>query len=170
MTTDYDIDILNDLIVTTIDSVDGYRKAGADAETNRFQAMFMSRATERDGVVTQLQNQVRALGGTPADDGSLSAGAHRLFMGLREIVSGRDDDAIIAEVEHGEDNIKAKFEQALNDKDVSVETIQVISKCFTSVKSGHDQMRDLKHNSHGTHPAAGDVAETMPMPIINPGM
>ncbi len=170
MTTDYDINTLNDLIVTTIDSSDGYRKAGEDAEANRFQAIFMSRANERDDVTAQLQNQVLALGGTPADSGSLTAGAHRFFMGLREIVSAHDDEAIIAEVERGEDYIKQKFEDALSDKDVSVDTIEVIRKCFTSVKSGHDQMRDLKHSTDGTYSATDAFTETTPMSSLNPRM
>ena len=49
-------------------------------------------------------------------------------------------------VETGEDFIKAKFEKALEDSAVSATTKEAIRRAYTSVKSGHDQMRDLKHS------------------------
>jgi uncharacterized protein (TIGR02284 family) len=64
---------------------------------------------------------------------------------LRDAVTGTDDKAVVAEVERGEDHIKAKFESALEDANLGTETRAVISQCYDSVKSGHDQMRDLKH-------------------------
>lgn len=139
------IALVNDLIVTTIDSVDGYREAGEDADSGQFRSLFFDRANERQEVADRLQQYVRGLGGTPADEGSLTAGAHRAFMNLRDAVTGADDKAIIAEVERGEDHIKAKFETALADADIDSDARTVISECFQSVKSGHDQMRDLKH-------------------------
>jgi uncharacterized protein (TIGR02284 family) len=61
-------------------------------------------------------------------------------------VMGNDDKAIVSEVERGEDVIKAKYEAALEDKDLSPSTRGLITDCYTSVKQGHDQMRDLKHS------------------------
>ena len=143
--TDNDISRLNGLITTTIDSVDGYREAASDASSSTFRSIFMDRANERDGVVSELQAEVRNLGGTPDDSGSALAGAHRMFTNLREAIAGGDDKAIIAEVERGEDHIKAKYEAALADSDLSPNTVTLVQRCYQSVKEGHDQMRDLKH-------------------------
>lgn len=142
---EYDIKILNGLIATTIDSVNGYREALEDAEGQNFRSIFADRANEREAVVTELRARVSALGGNPEDDGTLAAGAHRLFMNIKDSLTGSDDTAIIAEVERGEDHIKAKYEAALADQDLSPETAAVVRTAFTSVKAGHDQMRDLKH-------------------------
>ncbi len=141
----YDVDTLNSLIKTTIDSVDGYRGAAEDVDNSQFQSMFFDRANERDGVVNELQTYVRSLGGDPVDSGSMVAGAHRVFMNIRDAVTGRDDTAVIAEVERGEDFIKEKYENALSDQDLSTAAKAHVSKCYESVKAGHDQMRDLKH-------------------------
>ena len=142
---DKDIGCLNGLITTTIDSVDGYREAATDASNASFRTIFLDRANERQGVVSELQTEVRNLGGSPDDSGSALAGAHRMFLNLREAIAGGDDKAIIAEVERGEDHIKAKYEAALTDADLSPETVSTIQRCYRSVKEGHDQMRDLKH-------------------------
>lgn len=141
----HEIETVNDLIKTTIDSVDGYRTAAEDADSRQFQSIFFERANERQQVADELRQHVRSLGGDPQDDGSILAGAHRTFLNLRDAVTGSDDEAVIAEVERGEDHIKAKFEAALEDSNLGTETRTLISQCYESVKSGHDQMRDLKH-------------------------
>lgn len=68
-------------------------------------------------------------------------------MNLRETVMGGNDDSLIAEVERGEDHIKAKFEAALADARLSQDTLVVIERGYAPVRAGHDQMRDLKHGT-----------------------
>lgn len=141
---DHDIDTVNGLIKTTIDSIDGYRAAAKDADSSQFQSMFFDRANERETVANKLQQYVQQNGGTPTDSGSVAAGAHRAFMNLKDAVTGSDDKAVIEEVERGEDHIKEKFESAITDHDVSAEARDLISQCYQSVLAGHDQMRNLK--------------------------
>ncbi|OQW71317.1 MAG: hypothetical protein BVN33_15300 [Proteobacteria bacterium ST_bin13] len=144
--TSYDIRTLNGLIATTIDSVDGYTQAAKDADNSRFAAMFTSRASERRQVASTLQAEVSKLGGDPEDDGTILASANRTFADLKAAVTGKDDKAIVNQVERGEDHIKAKFENALADQEVGAETRSAIGAAWQSVKAGHDEMRDLKHS------------------------
>jgi uncharacterized protein (TIGR02284 family) len=136
---------LNDLIKVTIDSADGYRKAAEAADNHAFRTIFMERASERDAIVADMQQYVRAQGETPEDDGSMVAGLHRIFLNLRDVVTGSDDKAIVAEVERGEDYIKARYEKARADGDLSADVRALIDTAYVKVKAGHDQMRDLKH-------------------------
>jgi uncharacterized protein (TIGR02284 family) len=144
-TNDHDVKILNGLIETTIDSAEGYQEAAKDADNSRFTAMFHSRGSERHQVASK--QQVVALGGKPEDSGTVLASAHRVFVNLRHSLS-KGDTAVVDEVERGEDHIKAKFEDALKDNDVTAPTKQVITDAYASVRQGHDQMRDLKHALH----------------------
>ena len=144
--TSHDIRTLNGLIATTIDSVDGYRTSANDVENPRFAELFTARASERSSVAEQLRGEVTRLGGNPEDDGTILAAGHRAFVNLKSAVTGRDDQAIINEVERGEDHIKAKFEDALKDDSLSPESRSLVQAAYGSVKSGHDEMRDLKHN------------------------
>lgn len=142
---DHDISTLNSLIATTIDSVDGYTEAAKGSQSGRFGALFTSRASERRQVASRLQQEVTRLGGKPEDDGTALAGAHRVFLNLKSMVTGQDEKAIINEVEAGEDHIKAKFEDAIRDTEVSPAVRAIIEEAYVSVKDGHDEMRDLKH-------------------------
>jgi len=96
--------------------------------------------------VSNLQAQVRALGGNPEDDGTVLAGAHRVFLDLKAKITGQDDKAIINEVERGEDYLKAKYESALSDTDLSPATKAIIQTANQSVRQGHDEMSALKHS------------------------
>lgn len=145
-----DISVLNTLIATTLDSVDGYRKAAEDADSSRFTDVFARRANEREAVVRDLQAKVQELGGNPEDDGSVLAAAHRTFLSIKDAITGKDDQAIINEVERGEDYIKGKYELALQEMDLSVPVKQVIQTAFQSVRAGHDEMSALKHSMPGT--------------------
>ncbi|MFM7027865.1 MAG: PA2169 family four-helix-bundle protein [Chakrabartia sp.] len=150
MHNDHDIRVLNSLVMTTIDSVNGYREAATNSSNEQFRSIFAARADEREEIVRDLQAHVRELGGTPEDDGSALAGAHRFMLDVRDALTGRDDQAVIAEVERGEDHIKRKYEAALEDTDVSPHVRDLVQRSFRSVKEGHDQMRDLKHGVSGT--------------------
>lgn len=145
----HDIRVLNDLIETTIDSADGYAEAARESRSPRFSVTFHERASERRLVATRLQKKVEELGGTPEDDGSVLASAHRMFTNLRR--SLHDETAVIDEVERGEEHIKHKFEDALDDEDVTAPTHALIAEALRSVTAGHEQMRYLKRAAHRTH-------------------
>ena len=140
-----DTTTLNTLIATLIDSIDGYQKAAADTTNTRFAEMFNARARERQQVLTKLQAAVARLGGNPEDDGTTAGAAHRGWINLKEAVLGRDDEAIVKEVERGEDYLKEKFEAALRHTDLPAEARAAVDEAWTSVKAGHDEMSALKH-------------------------
>lgn len=145
----HDISVLNSLIETTIDSVDGYRRSAQEATNSRFSSAFLERANEREQIVSKLRERVRALGGNPEDDGSVLAAAHRAFLSLREKVTGADDEAVIAEVDHGESYLNGKWETALQDGGLSAETRSLVQQCYTSVREGRDTFRRL-HEDMGS--------------------
>ena len=140
-----EISTLNTLTATLIDSITGYEDAAANSDAGRFREMFRERATERQSCVEDLRAEVRRLGGNPEDDGSFMGKTHQRFLDLKAALTGRDEKAIINEVERGEDYIKAKFEAALNDGPLDGDSRAIVERCFQSVREGHDQMSQLKH-------------------------
>ena len=140
-----EISTLNTLIATTIDSITGYENSAKDVDSERFREMFRQRADERQRVVEELRSEVRRVGGNPEDDGSFMGKTHQRFEDLKAAITGGDDKSIINEVERGEDYLKEKFETALNSDALSGDSRSVVERCYQSVRSGHDQMSQLKH-------------------------
>ncbi len=141
---DHQIKILNGLIEATLDSAHGYRDAADGARNPNFKSLFQQRSEARDLMTTDLQKEVRVLGGQPEDDGTMLASAHRMFLNLKNIVSGTDQ-SIVSEVEAGEDHIKARFEDALQKQNLSALVKIKVNAAYTAIKSDHDRMSDLKH-------------------------
>jgi uncharacterized protein (TIGR02284 family) len=141
-----DVSVLNPLIATLIDSVEGYQKSAGDIDNSALADKFNARARERQSAATKLQAAVATAGGKPEDDGSLLGDAHRAFQSLKEAVMSRDDKAIVAEIERGEDHLKRKFEIALADADLSPGARETLDEAWRSVRFGHDEMSALKHS------------------------
>src|SRR5947209_13562173 len=139
------ISTLNTLIATTIDSITGYEDSAENIDNQRFSQIFRERANERQQIVEQLRSEVRRLGGEPEDGGSFMGKAHQRFEDLKAAITGRDEKAIINEVERGEDYLKDKWQTALQSGDLRGETHDLVQRCYQSIKSGHDQMSALKH-------------------------
>jgi uncharacterized protein (TIGR02284 family) len=147
-TNEHAVDVLNGLIKTTLDSVGGYREAAENADRSQFKSMFSQRATKRRELASALQQQVRALGGKPEDDQGVVGKAHNKFVGLKAALSGNDDKAVIDEVERGEDHIRDKFKDALEDDDLPAAARDAVSRAYTSIKADHDEVSRIKHSLH----------------------
>jgi uncharacterized protein (TIGR02284 family) len=143
------ISTLNTLIATTIDSVTGYEDSAKNIHDDRLREVFRSRADERQRVVEQLRGEVRRLGGDPEEGGSFLGKAHQRFEDLKAAITGRDEKAIINEVERGEDYLKEKWQAALQSGDLHGQTHDLVERCYQSVKQGHDQISQFKHAFEG---------------------
>ncbi len=141
--TDNEISVLNDLIEVTLDSVKGYEDAADQAKSEDLKAAFGNRAAERRGVVADLQDMVRARGGNPETEDSILGKAHRAFLNLKNAVMGRDDNAVLQEVDRGEDHLKSSWQKAL-DGDLSPDLRARLQQHYTSVREGHDIASVLK--------------------------
>ena len=68
-----------------------------------------------------------------------------MFLRLRDSVT-QGDEGVVDEVERGEDFIKAKYEDALQDDELSPSVHDAVARAYSSIKSGHDQARNLKQS------------------------
>lgn len=143
MTDMHDTAKIDDLIVTTIDSVRGYENATDHAEAGRFAAYFRAIAAERRKVIDLLSAQSRAIGGTPAEYGSTAGTIHRRWEDLRTALGG-GDKAILAEVERGEDYLMEEWRRVIDDERMDSSSMAVIEPCFEIVKRGHDRAKALR--------------------------
>ena len=140
-----EIAALNTLTATLIDSVTGFEDSAANVENPRLQDLFREKASERSRLVEELRSEVRRLGGDPEDDGSFLGKTHQRFLDLKAAIAGRDEKAIIDEVDRGEDFLKSKFQAALQSGDLKGETHDLVERLYQRVKEDHEQVSALKH-------------------------
>ena len=152
----HDIHVLNDLIQTAIDSADGYREASTEADDPGHRDLFGRRSFERRQVAEALQSTVRALGGDPADDGSVLAKAQRAFADIKHALM-RDEASMVGAVESAEDTLRDRFEKALEDSHISATTRETIRRAFARVSEGSESLHDLRHSLDGQRDASNPL-------------
>lgn len=145
MDNSHDITVINTLIATTLDSVKGYRESAEASTDASHQQFFREMSEERSRVAADLQQHVRSLGGDPELESSTAGAVHRSWVDLKSAITGRDEKAIVNEVERGEDYIKAKFEAAMQDDALSSQSRGVLEQSFASIRKGHDRASAMKH-------------------------
>ena len=137
---------LNDLIETCRDGQEGFRTAAEAVSDGELRRLFHEYSRQRARFVGDLQDEVRRLGGDPENSGSIIASLHRGWMGLRAAVTGRDDRAILAECERGEDSALSNYRTALG-RDLPASVRSLVERQFAEVKAAHDRVRSLQRAS-----------------------
>ncbi|MBI1402506.1 MAG: PA2169 family four-helix-bundle protein [Porphyrobacter sp.] len=140
---DHEISLLNALIRATADSIDGYRGSADKAADNALKAQLADRALERTRIVALLRDQVRFLGGEPEREGSLPGRAQRVFDSLRAAVAGRNDAALLEEIRRGEAHLINRYEEALADEELSLDTLEVIEEGERCISAGYGKLLAL---------------------------
>jgi uncharacterized protein (TIGR02284 family) len=136
------IECLNDLIQTCRDGEKGFQTAADHVQNAELKKVFTQRSQQRAQFASELQSEVRQLGGTPSQHGSVSAAFHRGWMNIKSIVTGGGDDAITAECERGEDAAIENYQRVLK-QNLPPNVLPVAKHQFAEIKRSHDQIRNL---------------------------
>src|ERR1051326_6287750 len=137
------IECLNDLIQTCRDGESGFQSAADHVKDSDLKTTFSESSVQRAQFASELESEVRQLGGTPAKSGSVSAAFHRGWMNIKSIVTGGSDDAIVAECERGEDAALENYQRVLKNN-LPPNVLPVVKHQFTEIKRSHDRIRNLE--------------------------
>lgn len=118
---------LNRLIETCLDGQHGFEQAAQHVSDPQLKAQFSQYAQQRAGYVNELQTTVRAQGGTPTESGSVAAGLHRAWIGLKDALS-KGDRAIVAECIRGDESAVKQYQEAMSDDDVPPDVKTVLAR------------------------------------------
>lgn len=137
------ISTLNNLIETCKDGEQVFRTAAESLRDPQIKAKFQEYARQRGEMARELQAEVRKLGGDPEKSGSMSASLHRGWIDIKSAITGKDDHAILAEAERGEDVAKDQYEKALK-AGLTGSALTLIQTQASKVRQAHDDVRNLR--------------------------
>ena len=138
------ISTLNHLIQVNKDGENGYQEAATGVATADLKDLFIRYSQQRSQFATELQDEVRKLGGDPQTAGSVAASLHRGWIDIKSAVTGRDEAAILAECERGDDNAVENYQNALKEA-LPTDVNSVIERQYMQVKEAHDRIKGLRN-------------------------
>jgi uncharacterized protein (TIGR02284 family) len=143
MDNDEVISTLNDLIETSKDGEEGFRTCAEDIKDPQLKTLFANRAMGCASAAAELQQLVRTYGGDPERSSSLGGAIHRRWVDIKSAITGRDDKAVLAECERGEDIAVSSYRSAL-DKRLPADVRSVVERQFQGVLKNHDEVKRLR--------------------------
>lgn len=146
MDNDKTISTLNGLIETLKDGEYGFKTASEGLQDPQVKTLFHQYSRQRTEMSRELQAEVRRLGGDPEKSGSVSGAAHRGWINIKSIVTGKDDGSIIAEAERGEDSAKRMYEDALK-RSLPAQTLALVREQSMKIHDAHDRVRALERTT-----------------------
>lgn len=154
------ISTLNGLIETCKDGQEGFRLA-SEAVTNDedLKAFLFSCCLQRSKFAGELQAELKTMGeADPSDSGTVSAALHRGWINLKSVVTTKDDHAILAECERGEDVAVAAYRKAVN-SGLSDPLREVVQRQFQEVLATHNTVRDMRDEWASMKPQGRSASE-----------
>lgn len=141
--------LLNELVETLKDGQKGYADAMTDVEDASLKDTFKHFAAQRANYITELEDQMFKLDLHPkTDEGSSVTGTvHRAWIDLKSALTSKDNHAVLAECERGEDYAKKAYDTALKAQDLPGSLKTVLEKQAQGVHEAHDKIKSLRDSS-----------------------
>ena len=139
--------IFQNLIKVTHDGEHGFQHAAAQVHDRALRDEFHKYARERRSMASELTQLMNLVGeGTTAPSGSATAAFHRTWMSLRTVFSEEpNDQAILDEVERGEEAAEEAFHEVLDPTDLLPEVVRSgIETLAEKVHRAHERVRRLR--------------------------
>jgi uncharacterized protein (TIGR02284 family) len=141
-------EVLNALLQSAYDSVDGFRQGASLARNPEFQSLFRERAEEREQLAERIAAEVRAFGVDPANLGTIAGEAHQLFTYARNAVARGSDKGLVEELVRREDLVTQRF-QAVADDGLSPEPARKIAAdALATLAPQRDELETLSRQFH----------------------
>jgi uncharacterized protein (TIGR02284 family) len=150
------IKVLNSLIEVCKDSEKGFREAAIDVRDDDFKETFLGYARRVGHFGTVLQDEVRKLGVTPRDRGSVLALLHRARIHLRAILNWHDAHLMLLECERGEKRALDTYGSVL-EMSLMPDVKSLIEKQFVELIEMSNHMREMETEEKPVHEESGEL-------------
>lgn len=112
-------EVINDLqeVLTLVnDGKEGYKSAAEATDNPELKALFLKFSGERIVYAAELKEHIATHGGTAENDnGGILGGLHRTWINLKEVLSSKEDKAILSAIPDGENKAIAKYNELIAD-------------------------------------------------------
>jgi len=135
------VEILNQLIVTNRDSVNGYETAASAVENTDYRQIFEEYAEQRRQFVSELSELVSQYGGDPEQSGNLVGAFQRAWMNIKAALT-EGDHAIMDECDRGDQAALELYAETLP-QNLPEDVKAVVRRQLVDVRIAHERVHAI---------------------------
>lgn len=136
--------LLHSMLRICRDSAAGYETAARDVLEPELAKEFERFRADRLRIVKEIEDRLVALRGDPHANSTVAGAAHRAWMDFRSGSSDHPTQALLEEVERGEDLAVDAIRQALKERDIDVATRRMFEQHYERIQGAHDRIKQLR--------------------------
>ncbi|MEZ0484919.1 ferritin-like domain-containing protein [Fibrella aquatica] len=137
------LDQLNKLLTSSHDAEEGYKEAAENVKDQELKSLFLAQSRERAEFATELDREIRALGGDADNGTSLASDLHRAWINIKSAVSGSSDKAVAEECQRGDAEALSEYRSVLEQTDIAASTRELLLHQKSKVELAHETMGRL---------------------------
>ena len=148
------IDALNALLTGSRDGSKVARDAAEAVHRADLKSLLTEQANQGERHAGEMEAEIRRLGGDPDEGGKLGAKARRAVTDLVAAVTGRDDTAVLSQVEGGLDQAERAYALALREA-LGGQTQALVQRQWDEIAANHNRIAELLRQDPGKGQAQG---------------
>ena len=137
------VNALNKLITTLYDGENGYKEAADEVDSVSLATKFRELSQQRYNFGHEIKPEITKLGGKVDKGGSLAAGAHRIWMDIKETFSSNDEGAILKECIRGDESAVDTYREVLKDTSLTTDARQIVTRQLEAIERSLGELRTL---------------------------
>ncbi|GAB3332383.1 PA2169 family four-helix-bundle protein [Larkinella ripae] len=134
---------LNTLLTRTRDGERGYQEAAENVKDTELKSLFLAQSRQRGEYATEIDREIRALGGDPETSTSLAADLHRAWINIKTTFTGNDDKAVVQECKRGDGQALDDYQEILQSTNLMASTRELLLRQKERIESAHASMARL---------------------------
>lgn len=137
------LDRLNTLLTRTRDGERGYQEAAENVKDTELKSLFLAQSRQRGEYATEIDREIRTLGGDPDTSTSLLADLHRAWINIKTSFTGNDDKAVVEECKRGDGQALEDYQEILQSTSLVASTRELLLRQKERIESAHASMSRL---------------------------
>jgi uncharacterized protein (TIGR02284 family) len=134
---------LNDLLTRSYDAVKGYEEAANEVNHLQLRQWMFNNAENRTTYISELESQIKNLGGTPDRGSSFLASLHRIWLEYKANIND-GDEAVLEECIRGEERAVEDYDRVLNDIVFDTNVKSILTRQCNEIKESLNSLRAIE--------------------------
>ena len=138
------ISVLQSIIKKNYDARKGYKRAMVEAKDPALKIFLQQQARQRSNFTTAIDQEIRNLGNTPKEGGSIAGTLHRAWIDIKTLVAGNDDEIVLKEVIRGEKAKVSEYKGVMKQNTLAPQINSMLRSQLSDIKSTLNHVKALE--------------------------